>query len=436
MNTDASTFEDMNIHQIMERLSMSCIESSGERFSIFRNRSFTLFRNERDFRERSDSAAVSEFISISMTNLLDTSLTVLVFDISPDFRTWEYHLSSLFHSEEIDELASITGLPVPVCCTFHSRAQIYFLTFRFGVFFSDAVEASTVGSLTRHLDTKLVIGFDFAVTFSSLASSCVLFDIALTLLMELKWQMLNKHKKMVPLITCEISLCQCVCELVFGVNVFDMDLGVQVNSVEQPVKSYSVGSGNMSHCRASSFYDNLDHCFVVFKDVQHGFLTRRIRVWGNKINIIQIIIFPGIFFRVGDVDRFPCTCLFWFVFPWRTVQSDLTSPARVYRPSWNLHPRKWLRNWSLFLTHPADWNERVASKMHNVPPEVDLESSRSPAKSESWNSPNLHCFAVCPTWQDCFLFTCMMNARNQWIQAFVTSFGPFCDRSCKFVHWP
>ena len=40
-------------------------------------------------------------------------------------------------------------------------------------------------------------------------------------------------------------------------------------------------------------------------------------------------------------------------------------------------------------------------KMHNVPPEVDFESSRSPAKSESWNSPNLHCFAVLPTWQYC-----------------------------------
>ena len=39
--------------------------------------------------------------------------------------------------------------------------------------------------------------------------------------------------------------------------------------------------------------------------------------------------------------------------------------------------------------------------MHNVPPEVDFESSRSPAKSESWNSPCLHCLAVLPTWQYC-----------------------------------
>ena len=40
-------------------------------------------------------------------------------------------------------------------------------------------------------------------------------------------------------------------------------------------------------------------------------------------------------------------------------------------------------------------------KIHNVPPEVDFESSRSPAKSESWNSPSLHCLAVLPTWQYC-----------------------------------
>ena len=39
--------------------------------------------------------------------------------------------------------------------------------------------------------------------------------------------------------------------------------------------------------------------------------------------------------------------------------------------------------------------------MHKSPLEVDFESSRSPAKSESWNSPNLHCFAVFPTWQHC-----------------------------------
>ena len=83
----------------------------------------------------------------------------------------------------------------------------------------------------------------------------------------------KQTQKMIPFITCEISL-----ELVLGVNVFDLDLGVQIDSIEQPIKSNSVGSGNMSHCGASSLYDHLDHCFVVFKDVQQSFLARRIDV--------------------------------------------------------------------------------------------------------------------------------------------------------------
>ena len=35
-----------------------------------------------------------------------------------------------------------------------------------------------------------------------------------------------------------------------------------------------------------------------------------------------------------------------------------------------------------------------------------------------------------------FIFTCVMNVWNQSIQAFVTGSGPFCDWSCKLVHWP
>ena len=44
MNTDASNVEDMNIPQIIERLSMSRIASFREWSNIFRNRSFTLCR--------------------------------------------------------------------------------------------------------------------------------------------------------------------------------------------------------------------------------------------------------------------------------------------------------------------------------------------------------------------------------------------------------
>ena len=47
-------------------------------------------------------------------------------------------------------------------------------------------------------------------------------------------------------------------------------------------------------------------------------------------------------------------------------------------------------------------NVRLPNKQ-KIPPEVDLESSRSAAKSESWNNPNWQCFAVSPTWQHCRL---------------------------------
>ena len=42
--------------------------------------------------------------------------------------TWEDHLSSLFHSEEFDELTNITGLPVLVCCTFNELRGSFWLS--------------------------------------------------------------------------------------------------------------------------------------------------------------------------------------------------------------------------------------------------------------------------------------------------------------------
>ena len=83
-----------------------------------------------------------------------------------------------------------------------------------------------------------------------------------------------------------------VCKLVLGVDVFDLDFGVQIDSIKQPIKSNSVGSGNMSHCRTSSLVDHLDHCFVVFKDIHHSCLMRRIRVRGIKSTLLRSSIFP------------------------------------------------------------------------------------------------------------------------------------------------
>ena len=98
------------------------------------------------------------------------------------------------------------------------------------------------------------------------------------------------------------------------------------------------------------------------------------------------------------------------------IQSQSKVQRDDFRFCWTV------RNSSLFLAHPTYWNK--STKTQNVPPEVDFESSRSPAKSESWTIP------ICIVWQYyhmtiLFVFTCMMNIWNQSIQALVTSLGPF-----------
>ena len=105
-------------------------------------------------------------------------------------------------------------------------------------------EASTFGSLALCRETKFIIGFDVAVTLSSPASSCVLFDFASRQVVELKWLMLNKHKRWFHSSRVKFP-CQYVCELVLGVNVFDLDLGSQIDSIKQPINNNSAGSGNM-----------------------------------------------------------------------------------------------------------------------------------------------------------------------------------------------
>ena len=61
--------------------------------------------------------------------------------------------------------------------------------------------------------------------------------------MELKRAGVEQTQKMIPFITFENSFGQNVCELVFGVNVFGFGSWCPI---KQPIKSNSVGSGNMS----------------------------------------------------------------------------------------------------------------------------------------------------------------------------------------------
>ena len=55
-----------------------------------------------------------------------------------------------------------------------------------------------------------------------------------------------------------------------------LDLGIQINSIEQPIKCNSVSSGNVSHCRTSSFNDHFDYSFIVLKNIPIKLLDARI----------------------------------------------------------------------------------------------------------------------------------------------------------------
>ena len=103
---------------------------------------------------------------------------------------------------------------------------------------------------------------------------------------ELKWLILNSSRVKFPLVRMSANC-------FFGVDVLDLDFGVQISSIEQPVKRNSVSPGNVSHCGTPPFNDHLDLCFVVFKHIQQSFLMRRLDVlMGTQSILFNTLIFP------------------------------------------------------------------------------------------------------------------------------------------------
>ena len=88
-----------------------------------------------------------------------------------------------------------------------------------------ALELGAVEQLAAVCETRFNVGFDFATILSFPVTDCILFDIYSGQLAELKNAGAGQMEKMIPFVTCEIDLCQCVCELFSGVNIFDSDFG-------------------------------------------------------------------------------------------------------------------------------------------------------------------------------------------------------------------
>ena len=115
---------------------------------------------------------------------------------------------------------------------------------------------------------------------------------------------------------------------------------------------------------------------------------------------------------------------------------DMTRCHKFLRADESLVPLGWLRQEKLSQL-PLNYEKLISVSctsnklsracdfrlMHKIPTDADFEPSGSPAESESWNSPSLHCLAVFSHMAILFVFTCVMNVNYQSIEAFFTSFG-------------
>ena len=192
----------------------------------------------------------------------------------------------------------------------------------------------------------------------------------------------------------------------FGINVS--------NPVKQPIQSNSVGFWHMSHCGTSAFYCHFYHGFIVLKDIQHSFETRMCSAWWNVINWSDrdwCAWLESVFACLVEClpTSFPValwhlwSCWFCFGMEWNT---SITKSQRVRAeiPSMREPASREITSASeelceteVCFSHLQLVGTNVwLPKMHRIPPDVDFESSNSPAKSDSWNNPNLHCCAVFP----------------------------------------
>ena len=214
----------------------------------------------------------------------------------------------------------------------------------------------------------------------------------------------EQTQKMIPFITCEISLCQYVCECGFWKH-------VSLQGFFPLWSSWSPAS------LSAKIYNNAswqEEC--TFEDIKTT-LSNGARVSPFLITLIRVSVKNA------------------------TIRSHKSSAGI---PS-NLNPASKemisdsveLCETDLCFLHIQLIGTNVwLPKMHNVPPEVDFESPKISRKIGVLKQSQSALFCSITHIAVLFVFTCVMNVRDQTRQSFVTCFGPFSDRSCKLIHWP
>ena len=193
----------------------------------------------------------------------------------------------------------------------------------------------------------------------------------------------------------------------------DLNFGVQINPVKQTIQSNSVGSWNMPHCGTSTFENHFDYRLIVLKDVQHSTRTKTRCIWWNVINVRRkdggAPDWDGAMHaRPDNCRRAPRGSLLGPSVPFGTGWNTLITKslrARAGRPSMRKPPSREMISASVelcetevcFLHIQLIGTNVWLPEIHNTPPEVEFDCSKSPAESKSWNNPSLHCCDVFPT---------------------------------------
>ena len=91
---------------------------------------------------------------------------------------------------------------------------------------------------------------------------------------------------------------------------------------------------------------------------------------------------------------------------------------------------------SLFLTHPTCWNKCTTSKDAQGSSRSGFRILKISREVRVLKQSQSALFCSVSHMTILFVFTSVLDVRYQSVQAFVTSFGPFCYGSCKLIHWP
>ena len=215
---------------------------------------------------------------------------------------------------------------------------------------------------------------------------------------------IEQMKKIVPLITCEIPFSQHVCELIFGVNVTDLRatlwdretcviVGLRPLIIILTTASLSSKTHNIAPEPECVVFDGK---------------------WSMLVGITLVcLIGMGLcMFGLTTAEGFHSSSLLGpsvlFGAEWSTsitksqrVRAGIPSIRKPASREMISASVKLCETEACFLHIQRIGTNVWLPKKHKTPPDVDFESSQSPAKSESWNNPNLHCCAVFPTPQYC-----------------------------------